>query len=138
MKLNNCRILVVLLISFSLLYNGCASTLGYKMGAKVNSRIEIVDPENYNTIKKSTNITLYLNDKSIMVGKFDRVIDQDLVIKIGLDAQYVNLDEINLLETKTTGHGPVKWVCLTVGLMIDSFIAGVAFLVALCSDNGCN
>jgi len=119
MKLRYSRILSVLLISFSLIINGCASTLGYKMGAKVNSRIEVVDPENYETIKKSAEITLYLNDNSIMVGKFDRIIDQDLLIRIGLDAQSVNLDEINFLELKTTGHGPVKWVGLTVGLMVD-------------------
>jgi len=137
MKVNNIRLLSVLLISFSLIINSCASTLGYKMGAKVNSRIEVVDPENYETIKKSAEITLYLNDKSIMAGKFNRVINQKFVLRVGSKDQSVKLDEINFLELKTTGHGPVKWVGLTVGLMIDYVLAIGAIIIAICWE-GCS
>jgi len=50
MKPNKNRTLWVLLISLSLLYNSC-SVIGYKLGAKLDSGIKIVDPADYETIK---------------------------------------------------------------------------------------
>lgn len=127
------RILSVLLISFSLLINGCASTFGYKMGKKVNSRIEIVDPQDYETIEISQKITLYLNDNSSMVGKFDGIIGQNLVLKIGSNIQHIiKLDEINYLEIKTTGDSPVKWLGLGIGLVVDYVLFLIALVIAVC------
>jgi len=119
MKGKNIRILSVFLISFSLIINGCASRLGYKMGKKLNSRVEIVDPEDYETIKISQKITVYFSDNSFMEGKFNGIIGQNLVLENGSNVRYIKLDEINYLEIKTTGDSPVKWLGLGVGLFVD-------------------
>ena len=129
MKIKYSRILSVLLISFSLLINGCASTFGYKMGKKVNSRIEIVDPQDYETIEISQKITLYLNDNSALEGNFEGVIDQNLALIIGSYIQYIKLDEINSIEIRTTGHGPAKWMGLGVGLFVDYMLVFIIVVI---------
>jgi len=116
-----------MLISFSLLYNSC-TVIGYKLGAKFGSGIKIVDPADYETIKKSQKITLNLNDKSIRVGEFDGVINQKLVLRNGLNVEYIKLDEINNIELKTTRTG--KMAGAGVGLFIDAFLLLSALFVA--------
>ena len=139
MKLKYSRILSVLVISFSLLINGCASTFGYKMGKKVNSRIEIVDPQDYETIEISQKITLYLNDNSSMVGKFDGIIGQNFVLIIGANIPYIiKLDEINYLEIKTTGDSPVKWLGLGIGLVVDYVLLIITLVIVYCGQEECD
>ena len=135
MKNNFCRFILVVLIISSLINSGC-SVIGFRLGAKVdNSRADykIVKPEDYETIKNSQKITVYLNDNSVMKGKFDGVTDQHLVLiepsLDDLDIRYIKLDEINSIEIKTTGHGPVKWFGLGIGLAFDYVIVLVLFVV---------
>ena len=139
MKLKYSRILSVLLISFSLLINGCASTFGYKMGKKASSRIEIVDPQDYETIEISQKITLYLNDNSSMVGKFDGIIGQNLVLKMGSNIQHIiKLDEINSIEIKTTGDSPAKWLGLVIGLVVDYVLLIITLVIVYCGQEECD
>ena len=80
LKVNNSRILSVLLISFSLIYNSC-TLVGLGIGAIVDSSksdnskpdIKIVKPDDYENIKHSQIITVHLYDYSSKVGRFDGI-----------------------------------------------------------------
>jgi len=135
MKLNYSRFLPVLLISFTLIFNSC-SVIGYKLGAKYGSGIKIVDPADFETIKKSQKITLNLNDKSIRVGEFVAVFNQKLVLRNGLNVEYIKLDEINNIELKTTRTGKLKGAF--IGLFIDTSLLLYALFVAAVASTADN
>ena len=142
MKNNFCRFILVVLIISSLINSGC-SVIGYRMGAKFdNSRADykIVDPEDYETIKNSQEITVYLNDNSVMKGNFDGVTDQHLVLikpsLDDLDIRYIKLDEINSIEIKTTGQTEARWFGLGIGLALDFVAAYALFWAYIISAGG--
>lgn len=142
MKNNFCRFILVVLIISSLINSGC-SVIGFRLGAKVdNSRADykIVKPEDYETIKNSQKITVYLNDNSVMKGNFDGVTDQHLVLikpsLDDLDIRYIKLDEINSIEIKTTGQTEARWFGLGIGLALDFVAAYALFLAYIFSTEG--
>ena len=135
MNNNFCRFILVVLIISSLIKSGC-SVIGFRLGAKVdNSRADykIVKPEDYETVKNSQKITVYLNDNSVMKGKFYGIYEGYLILGSWPDFQRINLDEINSIEIKTTGHGPVKWFGLGIGLAFDYVIVVVLYVAYLIS-----
>ena len=131
MKVNNSRILCLLLISFSLINSGC-SVIGFGLGAVADFRNfdkGIVKPEDYKTIKNLQKITVYLNDNSAMVGYFDGVFDQHLVLqKKSLHDwkfHHIKLDDINSIEIKSNRNGKINGFIF--GLALDVLIFLLVF-----------
>ena len=137
MKLKYSRILSVLLISFSLIFNACgiATVTGFGLGVVVDEirpDSKIVDREYYKTIELDEIITIHLYNNSSKEGKF-RGIDvvtattgdiQDytekyLILGIWPDFQRINLDEIRSVEIKSHHKDNGKWYGFGIGLALD-------------------
>ena len=126
MKINNTRILSVLLISFSLLYNSC-TLIGLGVGAAADSRksdYEIVNRENYDNIGILSEITIYQTDRSIKKGKLIELAEDYLTLETMFGLENVNREEIFNIEVKSKKNG--IWIGLGIGFALD-----VAYLYSL-------
>ena len=129
MKVNNIRLLSVLLISFSLIYNGC-SLYGLGIGAMVDSGkpdIKVIKPNDYKSINIGEEITIIIithYDRSTKVGKFKRIDEEYLILETNFELESVNREEIFRIEVKSKKHD--KWDGLLIGLILD--VALFAFL----------
>jgi len=131
MKITNSRFLPVLLISFSLIYNSCASRIGYKMGKKAddnNPVIEIVNREDYETIKRSQKIGVHFWDNRSKFGMFWGIQEEYLILKTEMKIEEINLEEIQSIEIKSKNYRNMKWLGLGVGLALDSVLVGLLYV----------
>ena len=128
MKVNNIRLLPVLLISLSLLYNSC-TLVGLGVGAIVDSSRpggEVVKPNDYKTIEDFKKITVFLKDNSSKVGRFYEITEKHLILGTLGKIERVNLDEILSVEIKSKKNG--KRYGLAIGLAIGLALDTVLFL----------
>ena len=119
MIIKNSRILSVLLISFSLLYNSC-TLIGLSVGAVADSRksdYEIVNRENYNTIRILSEIIIYQKDRSIKKGKLIEITEDYLTLETIFGLENVNRGEIFNIEVKSKKNG--IWYGLGIGFLLD-------------------
>ena len=129
MKFNNTRILSVLLISFSLIYNGC-TLYGLGWGALADTRkpdYEIANRENYNNIRILSEITIYKKDRSLKKGKLIELTENYLTLETVFGLENINREEIFDIEVESKKNG--IWIGLGIGIAIDAF-----FIFVLADD----
>jgi len=122
MRLNDTRILSVLIISFSLINSGC-SVIGFGLGALDDSSrpdMEIVNPDDYNNIKILSEIIIYQKDRSTKKGKLIEFTEEYLALETTFGLENVNRDEIFNIEVKSNKNG--KWIGLGVGFVMDIYL----------------
>ena len=121
MKFNNTRILSVLLISFSLIYNGC-TLYGLGWGALADTRkpdYEIANRENYNNIRILSEITIYKKDRSLKKGKLIELTENYLTLETVFGLENINREEIFDIEVESKKNG--IWIGLGIGIAMDAF-----------------
>ena len=133
MKVNNTRILSVLFISFSLLYNSC-TFVGFGIGAVIDSgpnlHNKINNLDDYKIITQHQKIDVHFWDNSSMVGIFDGIdvisptdgdirdnVEKFLILKTRFGVEQINLDEIRFVDIRSRRNG--KRYGLIIGLGID-------------------
>ena len=129
MKFNNTRILSVLLISFSLIYNGC-TLYGLGWGALADTRkpdYEIANRENYNNIRILSEITIYKKDRSLKKGKLIELTENYLTLETVFGLENINREEIFDIEVESKKNG--IWIGLGIGIAMDAF-----FIFVLADD----
>ena len=129
MKFNNTRILSVLLISFSLIYNGC-TLYGLGWGALADARktdYEIANRENYNNIRILSEITIYKKDRSLKKGKLIELTENYLTLETVFGLENINREEIFDIEVESKKNG--IWIGLGIGIAMDAF-----FIFVLADD----
>lgn len=131
------RLLSVLLISFSLLYNSCSlAGLGYA----VTPDYELVNPDEYMTIKANSKLTISLMNGTKKVVNFVKIsnsaigevsikdtTDEFLIYKTDSKIESINLDDISDIIIKSKKSG--RWYVLGIGFALD--IAFIIFLSQL-------
>ena len=130
MKFNNTRILSVLLISFSLIYNGC-TLYGLGWGALADTRktdYEIANRENYNNIRILSEITIYKKDRSLKKGKLIELTENYLTLETVFGLENINREEIFDIEVESKKNG--IWIGLVIGIAMDAF-----FIFVLADDD---
>jgi len=128
MKVNNSRILSVLLITCSLIINGC-TLYGAGIGALVDHRKpdkEIVNQEDYNTIKILNEIIIYQKDRTITKGRFIEITQEYLTLETNFGIETVNMKDIITIEAESKKNA--MFMGLGIGLALD-----IAYLVLLSS-----
>ena len=141
MKITNSRFLPVLLISFSLIYNSCASRIGYKMGKKAddnNPFIEIVNREYYEKIKRSQKISVHFWDNRSKFGMFWGIQEEYLILKTEMKIEEINLEDIQSIEIKWKNYRNMKWLGLGVGLALDFVLVGLLYVAFILSIDNLN
>ena len=135
MNFSDGRILPVLLISLSLICNGC-TLYGLAGGAIVDSArpdTKIVNREDYNTIEILREITLVKDDRTVVKGKFIVITEEYLTIESVFGIENIKREEILVIEVKTKKNG-IRYG-LRIGLAMDAFLLLV--LLGSCDDAGC-
>ena len=120
MKVNNIRILSVLLVSLPLIFNSCTLT-GLGIGATVDRRksdYEFVKPNNYNTISILSEITIYQNDRTVKKGKLIGITEDYLTLETMFGLEDVNRGDIFNIEVKSKKNAMSKG--LRIGLGLDT------------------
>ena len=134
MNFSDGRILPVLLISLSLIYNGC-TLYGLAGGAIVDSArpdTKIVNREDYNTIEILREITLVKDDRTVVKGKFIVITEEYLSIESVFGIKNIKREEILVIEVKTKKNG--KLYGLGIGFFMDGLL--LLFLLGSCDDVG--
>ena len=134
MKVNNCRLSSVLLISFLLIYDGC-TVYGLGIGALVDHRKpdkEIVNQEDYNTIGILSEITIYQKDRSLTKGRFIEITEEYLTLETNFGLENVNMEDIVTIEAKSKKNAML--IGLGIGFALD--IAYVALLARSIAAEG--
>ena len=134
MNFSDGRFLPVLLISLSLIYNGC-TLYGLAGGAIVDSArpdTKIVNREDYNTIEILREITLVKNDRTVVKGKFIVITEEYLSIESVFGIENIKREEILVIEVKTKKNG-IRYG-LGIGLAMDAFL--ILYLLGSCDDVG--
>jgi len=128
MKNNYSRVLSVLLISFSLIFNSCTliglgvDLIVHRTGSdkEIIKRNEIVKKEDYETIEKSQNIIVYLEDNSSSVGKFYEITEKYLILRTGQKREMINLYDISHVEIYLKKPGKWRrWKGFIIGTALD-------------------
>ncbi|MCH7818612.1 MAG: hypothetical protein IIB40_03545 [Candidatus Marinimicrobia bacterium] len=131
MKINNARIFSVLLIIFSLIFNGC-TLYGLGIGAIVDSRTsdsEIIDRDEYKSIEINRDITVYQKDRSIRKGKFIETSGNYLIIETKFGLESVSMQDITNIEAESKKNA--MWKGLGIGFALDIvYVALVAISIA--------
>ena len=137
MKVKNIRLLSVLLISLSLLYNSC-TIVGLGIGAIVDSsrpdpENKLVNREDYETIKRDKEIIVHLKDNSSKESGFYKITEGNLIlrtkgvrlplgIRIRRKIDRIKLNDILSVEIKVRKlgkrHGALIGVSIDVLLII--------------------
>jgi len=119
MKKNYYRILSVLLISFSLIYNGC-SMYGLGIGALIDARnpdYELVNRKDYETIEKFKNITVFQKDHTTKIGKFIEITGNNFILETKFGLEGVNMEDIANIEVASKKEA--MWKGLGIGIALD-------------------
>ena len=143
MKSYYSRILSVLLISLSLLYNSC-TLVGRGIGAgydNLSPDREIIYPSDYGIIERSKKITVHLLENTSKVGIFDGIdvisstdgdirdnVEKHLILKTKFGVEQINLDEIVSIEIDSKKNG--KRNGFIIGVALD-----IAFLIWLSTSD---
>ncbi len=140
MKLRYSRILSVLLISLSVLYNSC-SLVGLGVGSAVDGLKpdrEIINPDEYKKIKQWEEIIIHLKDNSLKKGSFRLAVtggeipdlDNSIFLETEFGLERVKMDEI--LSMEIIFEGSAKKDGFVVGLIID-----ILLFISLANSDFC-
>ena len=135
MKITNSQALPVLLISFSLIYNGC-TLYGLAGGAIVDGirpDTKVVNREDYKTIEIYREITVIKVDRTVTQGRFIEITEEYLILETVFGIENVNRKDIADITTKSKKNG--KWYGLGIGFFMDGLL--LLFLLGSCEDAGC-
>ena len=134
MNFSDGRILPVLLISLSLIYNGC-TLYGLAGGAIVDSArpdTKIVNREDYKTIEIYKEITVMKDDRTVTKGRFIEITEEYLTLETVFGIEDVKREEIFIIEVKSEKNG--KLYGLGIGFFMDGLL--LLFLLGSCDDVG--
>jgi len=122
MKITNSRFLPVLLISFSLIINGC-TLYGFGIGAIVDGirpYTKVVNREDYKTIEIYREITVIKVDRTVTQGRFIEITEEYLTFETMFGIEIVNRKDIADIATKSKKNG--IWYGLGIGFVMDIFL----------------
>ena len=126
MKIKITRILSILLITFSLLFDGC-TIYGLGIGAVVDTMKpdkEIVNLEDYKTIEIFKEVIIYKYDRTITKGRFIEISGEYLTLETNFGIETVNMKDIVTIEAESKKNAML--IGLGIGFALD--IADVALL----------
>jgi len=132
MKFKITRILSILLITFSLLFDGC-TIYGLGIGAIVDLRKPdkgIVNREEYMNIEIYRDITIYQNDRTVTKGRFIGINEEYLTLETNFGIENVNMSNIVMIEAKSKKNAMMMG--LGIGIALD-----VAYIYWLSQPGNC-
>ena len=129
MKINITRILSILLITFSLLFDGC-TIYGLGIGALVDLGKPdkgIVNREDYKTIEIFKEVIIYKYDHTITKGRFIEISGEYLTLETNFGMENVNMADISTIEAISKKNAMRKGT--EIGLALDvAYILYIVFI----------
>ena len=119
MKIKITRILSILLITFSLLFDGC-TIYGLGIGAVVDTMKpdkEIVNLEDYKTIEIFKEVIIYKYDRTITKGRFIEISGEYLTLETNFGIETVNMKDIVTIEAESKKNAML--IGLGIGFALD-------------------
>ena len=137
MKSKNSRLMLVLLLSFILIFNSC-SLIGLGIGAVVDEirpDSKVFKSYGYESFERYEEVTLFFKDNTIRVGKYIEIKENYLTLKTDVGFASYNIDDIYYVEIKLNKNGKRKG--FKVGLYLDiSVLILLAIVFLNCREPG--
>ena len=137
MKSKNSRLMLVLLLSFILIFNSC-SLIGLGIGAVVDEirpDSKVFKSYGYESFERYEEVTLFFKDNTIRVGKYIEIKENYLTLKTRAGFASYNIDDIYYVEIKLNKNGKRKG--FKVGLYLDiSVLILLAIVFLKCREPG--
>ena len=137
MKSKNSRLMLVLLLSFILIFNSC-SLIGLGIGSVVDEirpDSKVFKSYGYESFERYEEVTLFFKDNTIKVGKYIEIKENYLTLKTDVGFASYNIDDIYYVEIKLNKNGKRKG--FKVGLYLDiSVLILLAIVFLNCREPG--
>ena len=119
MKNINIRIITILLLSTSLLLNGC-SLIGYAVGAELDARNTgkvIIDRDDYKNFTDYQEILVTRKNQSTVTGNFIVLSQDEITLSTISGLESIKLNDIDRIEVDSKKIA--KLIGLAIGIVLD-------------------
>ena len=119
MKNINIRIITILLLSTSLLLNGC-SLIGYAVGAELDARNTgkvIIDRDDYKNFTDYQEILVTRKNQSTVTGNFIDLSKYEITLSTISGLESIKLNDIDRIEVDSKKIA--KLIGLAIGIVLD-------------------
>ena len=119
MKNINIRIITILLLSTSLLLNGC-SLIGYAVGAELDARNTgkvIIDRDDYKNFTDYQEIFITQKNQSSVSGNFLDLSEDEITLSTISGLESIKLNDIDRIEVDSKKIA--KLIGLAIGIVLD-------------------
>ncbi|MCH8271812.1 MAG: hypothetical protein IIB41_01030 [Candidatus Marinimicrobia bacterium] len=119
MKNINIRIITILLLSTSLLLNGC-SLIGYAVGAELDARNTgkvIIDRDDYKNFTDYQEILVTRKNQSTVTGNFIDLSQDEITLSTISGLESIKLNDIDRIEVDSKKIA--KLIGLAIGIVLD-------------------